>query len=63
VVDHHLVALALARERAADAAATMRWKCSETPGGANWVISVSTVGLPGGSRKPSLARQPIMLFS
>jgi hypothetical protein len=41
----------------------MRWKCSETPLGANSIISVSTVGLPGGTRKPSRARQPIMPFS
>src|SRR3954466_13402968 len=40
--------------------ATMRWKCSETPSGASSIISVSTVGLPGGTRKPSLARQPII---
>src|SRR5205823_5690931 len=43
--------------------ATMRWKCSETPVGANSIISVSTVGLPGGTRKPSLARQPIIAGS
>ena len=40
--------------------ATMRWKCSETPSGAIAIISASTVGFPGGTRKPSLARQPII---
>src|SRR5579872_4603571 len=43
--------------------ATMRWKCTDTPSGASAIISVSTVGLPGGTRKPSRARQPIILFS
>ena len=40
--------------------ATMRWKCSETPSGANAIISGSTVGFPGGTKNPSLARQPII---
>src|SRR5438105_10777580 len=42
--------------------AAMRWKCTDTPSGANAIISGSTVGFPGGSRKPSRALQPIMLF-
>jgi hypothetical protein len=42
--------------------ATMRWKWSETPWGAIAIISVSTVGFPGGSRKPSLALQPIIAY-
>src|SRR5262249_42952923 len=39
---------------------TMRWKCTETPSGAIAIISVSTVGFPGGTKKPSRARQPII---
>ena len=40
--------------------ATIRWKCSETPSGAIAIISASTVGFPGGTKKPNLARQPII---
>src|SRR5260370_65088 len=40
--------------------AAMRWKCNDTPEGASAIISASTVGLPGGTRNPSLALQPIM---
>src|ERR1700719_5406380 len=40
--------------------AAMRWKCTDTPSGANAIISPSTVGLPGGSRNPSRALQPII---
>src|SRR5260370_10804917 len=40
--------------------AAMRWKCNDTPEGASAIISASTVGLPGGTRNPSLARQPII---
>jgi hypothetical protein len=44
--------------------ATIRWKCNDTPAGASAVISGSTVGLPGGTRNPSRARQPfVILFS
>src|SRR6267378_8067928 len=32
--------------------ATMRVKCTETCGGASAIISTSTVGFPGGTRKP-----------
>src|SRR5438309_8546778 len=32
--------------------ATMRVKCTDTSGGARAIISTSTVGLPGGTRKP-----------
>ena len=38
----------------------MRWKCTDTPSGANAIISGSTVGFPGGSRNPSRALQPII---
>src|SRR5271166_3244937 len=41
--------------------AVMRWKCTDTPSGANAIISGSTVGFPGGSRKPSRALQPIIV--
>src|SRR6202035_2713364 len=40
--------------------AVMRWKCTDTPSGANAIISGSTVGFPGGSRNPSRALQPII---
>src|SRR5271169_4014281 len=40
--------------------AAMRWKCTDTPSGANAIISGSTVGFPGGSRNPSRALQPII---
>src|SRR5438477_5971236 len=40
----------------------MRWKCTDTPSGANAIISGSTVGFPGGSRNPSRALQPIILL-
>src|SRR5204862_1203402 len=36
--------------------------CRETHGGANSVLSVSAVGFPGATRRPSLARQPIIPF-
>src|SRR5712692_3797660 len=35
--------------------ATMRVKCTDTSGGARAIISTSTVGLPGGTRKPMRA--------
>jgi hypothetical protein len=41
--------------------ATIREKCTDTPGGAIAVISGSTVGLPGGMRKPRRARHPFMV--
>jgi hypothetical protein len=62
IVDHHLVAFALAVERAPVPRAVIRWKCSETPSGAMAIISVSTVGFPGGTRNPSLALQPIIAW-
>jgi hypothetical protein len=37
--------------------ATMRVKCTVTPGGASRIISGSTVGLPGGTRKPMRVRE------
>src|SRR6202048_681832 len=40
--------------------AVMRWKCTDTPSGAKAIISGSTVGFPGGSRKPNRALQPII---
>src|SRR5271169_6086926 len=43
--------------------AIMRLKCKETPFGANIIISGSTVGLPGGTRKPSRALHPIIAAS
>src|SRR5215467_3296333 len=42
--------------------AVMRWKCTDTPGGASAIISVSTVGFPGGTRNPNRALQPIIVF-
>src|SRR3954453_18566330 len=41
---------------------SMRWKCSDTPVGASAIISGSTVGLPGGTMKPSRARHPIIAY-
>src|SRR5438067_686992 len=40
--------------------ATMREKCTVTPAGAIAIISGSTVGLPGGTRKPSRARRSVI---
>src|SRR5215469_4064407 len=40
--------------------AVMRWKCTDTPGGASATISPSTVGFPGGTRNPNRALQPII---
>jgi hypothetical protein len=54
--DHRPVALVLASGAPGLPQATIRWKCSDTPGGTIAIVSASTVGLPGGSRKPSLAR-------
>jgi hypothetical protein len=40
----------------------MRVKCNDTPGGVNWAISGSTVGLPGGTKNPIRVRHPIMVL-
>jgi hypothetical protein len=63
VVHHHPVALVLALEEPATPRAVMRWKCSETPCGANAIISGSIVGFPGGSRNPNRPLQPIIFFA
>src|SRR5215472_4549083 len=43
--------------------ATIRAKCTDTPGGVIAIISGSTVGLPGGMRKPSRVRHPFITIS
>jgi hypothetical protein len=61
VLDLASITLFLSVMRSGRPPATIREKCTDTPGGAMAIISGSTVGFPGGIRKPRRARHPFMV--